>query len=234
MPANQKQPNDVAEASREETYALLEQKFLTYQDLKSVRVKDNLEPLVSLTNTAIATTIYTQEIRASTGDDILVRETVIKKLIEAQNWLQQRYPNYRLQVFYGYRSPIIQQESFDRIARDLDYKAPFSADQLEAIHRYIAVPDVAGHPTGGAVDVTIIDEHSTPLDMGTPPHSFEKDSYAFSPFINKQSWGNRQLLRTAMMSAEFAPFDGEWWHFSYGDREWAKYWSKYEAIYSAR
>ncbi|MDR3125675.1 MAG: hypothetical protein LBU20_01195 [Candidatus Nomurabacteria bacterium] len=28
-----------------------------------------------------------------------------------------------------------------------------------------------------------------------------------------------------MMSQGFAPYDGEWWHFSYGDREWAAwYW----------
>ena len=34
---------------------------------------------------------------------------------------------------------------------------------------------------------------------------------------------NRMLLRAVMMSAGFAPFVGEWWHFSYGDKEWAKY-----------
>ncbi|QQR69366.1 MAG: hypothetical protein IPI58_01405 [Alphaproteobacteria bacterium] len=35
-----------------------------------------------------------------------------------------------------------------------------------------------------------------------------------------------------MTSVGFAPFDGEWWHFSYGDREWAKYYGRSHAIYS--
>lgn len=29
------------------------------------------------------------------------------------------------------------------------------------------------------------------------------------------------LLRDCMLRVGFAPFDGEYWHFSYGDREWA-------------
>jgi D-alanyl-D-alanine dipeptidase len=28
------------------------------------------------------------------------------------------------------------------------------------------------------------------------------------------------------MRQGLAPFDGEWWHFSYGDREWAKYYEE--------
>ena len=34
-----------------------------------------------------------------------------------------------------------------------------------------------------------------------------------------------------MLEQEFAPYDGEWWHFSYGDREWAFYYKKEKALY---
>jgi len=34
-----------------------------------------------------------------------------------------------------------------------------------------------------------------------------------------------------MVEAGFAPFTGEWWHFSYGDREWAAIWGRDAAIY---
>jgi D-alanyl-D-alanine dipeptidase len=34
-----------------------------------------------------------------------------------------------------------------------------------------------------------------------------------------------------MTSVGFAPFDGEWWHFSYGDREWAYFYKKKNALY---
>lgn len=32
---------------------------------------------------------------------------------------------------------------------------------------------------------------------------------------------NRFLLQDLMLLVGFAPYYGEWWHFSYGDREWA-------------
>jgi D-alanyl-D-alanine dipeptidase len=34
-----------------------------------------------------------------------------------------------------------------------------------------------------------------------------------------------------MLGVGFAPFDGEWWHFSYGDKEWAAYYNKPNAVY---
>ena len=39
------------------------------------------------------------------------------------------------------------------------------------------------------------------------------------------------LLRKIMMQVGFAPYDAEWWHFSYGDREWAFYCKKPYALY---
>jgi len=52
------------------------------------------------------------------------------------------------------------------------------------------------------------------------------------PRISKDAWHNRQILRLWMMTAGFVPYDGEWWHFSYGDREWAKYYGMPNAIYN--
>jgi D-alanyl-D-alanine dipeptidase len=73
-----------------------------------------------------------------------------------------------------------------------------------------------------------------PVDCGTPLWSFEPDSYTFSPYISRQARDNRLLLRAAMTNAGFTPFDGEWWHFSYGDKEWAAYsgqpTAKYEQV----
>jgi hypothetical protein len=43
---------------------------------------------------------------------------------------------------------------------------------------------------------------------------------------------NRKMLRDAMMAEGFAPYDGEWWHFCYGDKEWAFYYKKDKALYN--
>ena len=35
-----------------------------------------------------------------------------------------------------------------------------------------------------------------------------------------------------MVAEGFAPFDGEWWHFSYGDREWAAFYGLSQTLYA--
>jgi D-alanyl-D-alanine dipeptidase len=35
-----------------------------------------------------------------------------------------------------------------------------------------------------------------------------------------------------MMNEGFAPYDGEWWNFSYGDKEWACYYKKEMSLYN--
>jgi D-alanyl-D-alanine dipeptidase len=67
--------------------------------------------------------------------------------------------------------------------------------------------------------------------MGTAAMEASRDSFTFSPFVSRQAWDDRQLLRRAMMAAGFAPYDGEWWHFSYGDKEWARFYRKPGALY---
>jgi D-alanyl-D-alanine dipeptidase len=73
------------------------------------------------------------------------------------------------------------------------------------------------------------------LDMGTSIADFSqgKKIWTFFPSISSETRENRWLLRRLLMREGFAPFDGEWWHFSYGDREWAKYYDKKEAIYDS-
>ena len=71
----------------------------------------------------------------------------------------------------------------------------------------------------------IIDFGSKILDWDTIK------SYYYCEDISKEAINNRKLLRKIMLEENFAPYDGEWWHFSYGDREWAFYYNKSEALY---
>ncbi|MBU0799971.1 MAG: D-alanyl-D-alanine carboxypeptidase family protein [Alphaproteobacteria bacterium] len=216
---------------KQNTYQQLEENFLSYKQLTTVSVEENNDPLVDVANYGLTFCLYDTNVAASTGARIYVRQGLIDRLQQAQQYLSQNRPGYLLQLFYGYRDPRIQKATFDTVRQDMGLADDKSEAALEKIHRYIAVPDVAGHPTGGAVDILILDQDAQALDMGTAPHEFSPDSYVFSPFISAAAQNNRKLLRDAMMSAGFAPFDGEWWHFSYGDREWAAYYKKSAALY---
>lgn len=215
-------------------YLKLEEKFLTYQELSKASIKDNLEKLISLSGLNIQNFSIDERMQKYTGDEIYVRTGVAARLLDVQEYLNEILPGTKLEVVYGYRHPVIQKQSYEDIKRRILKAQPDGWTEIalkEKIHHFIAVPEVAGHPTGGAVDVRLIGADGEELPMGTQVHDFVSDSYVFSPFISKEAWNNRQKLRQAMMSAGFAPFDGEWWHFSYGDREWSIFYNRPEAVY---
>lgn len=220
---------------RTATYAALEQQFLTCRELRAVPVVENNEPMVALGPVFSGRTFVSDErMRAFTGDEIYVRAALVPMLEAAQRTLRDYQADWNLEVVYGYRHLDIQTAKFEaHKARVLaQYPNLAGADLDEAVHRFSAVPEVAGHPTGGAVDLRIVTDDGARVPMGTEVVEYSPDTYVFSPFIPREAWHNRQILRACLIRAGFAPFDGEWWHFSFGDREWARYYNKPTAHYT--
>lgn len=218
---------------KSEIYRLLENKMLKYQDLIGVKVNENNEKFVKLeTSDNLSVKQIDNQMLKYTRNQIFVRCEVANKLTQVARMVRQLNSRSKLQIVYGYRPIEVQTSLFYRYYKQLEDKTIAERDKLEAVHRLIAVPEVSGHPTGGAVDVQILLGKSSSLGFGTKIWEFKPDSYTFSPFISNKSKLNRMLLRNLMLKNGFAPFDGEWWHFSYGDREWAKYYNKNYAIYN--
>lgn len=89
----------------------------------------------------------------------------------------------------------------------------------------------APHLTGGAVDLTIKVD-AGPLALGTDFDSFTPESSMH--YTGKLSQTARQLrswLAFSMLSVGFAPHPDEWWHWSFGDDNWARYFGWDYAIY---
>ena len=169
------------------------------------------------------------------GENIIVRETVAKKLLEISKKLKAVNSDFRLRVVYGYRHPDVQLKYFKNKKLEIQKNnLTDTEDELnEKTHIFVADPRVGGHQSGGAVDITI----TTPkgdLDMGTKiaDYSNEEKIQTFSLQVTEEQENNRKLLHGLMVSEEFAPFYGEWWHFSYGDLEWAAFYKKEKSLYS--
>lgn len=169
-----------------------------------------------------------------TGDIIYVRDTIAKKLARVESALKEL--GFRLKIVYGYRHPSIQQKYFDdrRAALALQYPEAVGVDLDKHTHNFVAVPSIAGHPAGAAVDVTLLDINGDEADMGTAiaDYSDEDMIKTFATGLSVEQVDSRQLLHDIMIKEGFAPFYGEWWHFSYGDREWAAFYNK-KALYGA-
>jgi D-alanyl-D-alanine dipeptidase len=215
---------------KQDIYQLLETKMLSYTDYADVPVKPSAEPLFPiLSSRNLTARQIDKDMLAFTGESVHVREGVLARLQEAAEALAAYDVDLQLEVVYGYRALQIQKQLFEKYKAELagEYKGEAL---LAAVHRLVAVPEVAGHPAGAAVDIQII-KNGEPLNFGTNVHEFVPDTFTFSPFISREAWNNRQLLRRVMMTVGFAPFDGEWWHFSYGDKEWARFYGKSWALY---
>ena len=85
--------------------------------------------------------------------------------------------------------------------------------------------DVAAHTSGAAVDVTLVQQDGTLLDMGTPIDATPEDSdgacYFAARGISSVARVNRDLLGSCLVAAGLVNYPTEWWHWSFGDRYWA-------------
>ncbi|OHX12746.1 M15 family metallopeptidase [Chromobacterium sphagni] len=164
------------------------------------------------------------------------RRAVAERLQHAAGLL----PNgLRLYIKEAYRPLARQRRSFDEhLARlralkpDLDDIARFQQASL-----YVAPPEVAPHPTGAAVDVTLMDPAGYELDLGCPFNADSEESdgacYTQHPHLSETARANRAILIQTMQAAGFVNYPSEWWHWSYGDRYWAAVTQAPQALYRA-
>lgn len=214
-------------------------KTCTLQELLKIVPHENYEHIVILNNLSsnIICEYEKHDMEEFLGKNIVAREEVAKKLILVANKLNEKYPGYKLKVVYGYRHPDVQLKYFEnRKSLIRKENQNLTDDELnEKTHKFVADPRVAGHPTGGAVDITIITPNGD-LDMGTKIADFDEPDRipTFSGLITEVQHHNRILLHDLMKAEGFAPFYGEWWHFSYGDIEWACFYNKESSLYSQK
>jgi D-alanyl-D-alanine dipeptidase len=120
-----------------------------------------------------------------------------------------------------------------RLLRDLP--GIDTAESHRLASRFVAPPAVAAHPSGAAVDVTLVDAGGRPLDMGTAIDATPEDSYGAcyldAPGISARARANRRVLAACLRTAGFVNDPTEWWHWSHGDRYWAFVTQAHAALY---
>lgn len=210
-------------------------RIMRLQDLRNITVEENGEQMVDLAR-EVPTILCDYRRTDSHFHAILVRKTLANKLYNVQERLAIEDPSLKLIVTEGYRHPFYQEQYYLQQFLNLGREQPhLSCEALQELtHQFVALPSVAGHPTGGAVDVSI-SRHGKEIDMGGAIADFSQPEKlsAFSPCIQEEQTKNRRLLHDVMIKEGFAPFYGEWWHFSYGDREWAAFYYQTKALYAS-
>jgi len=188
--------------------------MIKYRDLIDVKVKDNNESFVVINNKVIPNGYLKKmsDMKILLNNELIVRKSVYQKLINVQKELKKINPYFSLYVSYGYRSLKIQTKLFLKqlifISRKKFISNPYKL--YESVHKLIAVPTVAGHPTGGAVDLLIKNIKTNKcLDFGSEIYNFSDKCKTYCSNISKKAKNNRLLLRKLMKKFIFAPYDGE-------------------------
>jgi len=142
---------------------------------------------------------------------------------------------YQLIVVDAYRTVEYQQSRW--AARVAEISARMPGAPIERIEgearRFTARPRKggSGHQAGAAFDVTLADSVGTELDMGCPIKVASAVSSTRYRDVSRDVRHRRELLRSVMVEAGFVNYPLEWWHFSYGDRMWAAYTRRAQALF---
>lgn len=164
---------------------------------------------------------------------ILVRKKVKEKLLKVNEKLKSK--GYILSIKIWYRPFEVQKRLFKKIYEYFQKK--FLQDSKESIYNktieMISDPNkyISPHLTWWAVDVILYDKNWKVVDMWCPINYIWEKANLTTTEITDTQRKNRDILIDNFLEEWFAPLASEWWHFSYWDQYWAKFYWKKEALY---
>ncbi|HEW64473.1 M15 family metallopeptidase [Fervidicoccus fontis] len=220
-----------------------------WNKIRSIKIIESNEPLVPLSlvpeHILCRPQYYIQGIGNSLPE-CYSRKGVLLRLLKASSRLPSEY---KLVILDAWRPITVQQSLFDTLKERIMKENPLISEE-EAIKetlKFVALPSKdpnkpSPHNTGGAIDLTIADENGLFLNMGTDyDDTTEKARTTY--FEEKVRRGeklseeeeealkNRRLLYNIMIDAGFTNYFDEWWHYDYGNQNWAWLSGKDNAIY---
>ena len=187
--------------------AILEIRYYSTYNFVGTRVEGYMEP------TALLTCEAADSLKA-VSDDLKVQ-------------------GYRLKIYDAYR-PQMAVAHFIRWAKDLNDTAmkPYFYPNVDKSRLFELgyIAEKSGHSRGSTVDLTLVDMSTgKETDMGGVFDWFGLEShpdcggnpetmqYRTNDTITAEQFGNRMILRAAMLRHGFKPLDSEWWHFTLKD-----------------
>jgi zinc D-Ala-D-Ala dipeptidase len=160
-----------------------------------------------------------------------LRQTVMDKLLSAAEGLRSRGIGVR--VLDAYRTMKTQIHGarerwcHDLVLKQVQRETGLDRPPVDHVYRRLAAwtaltPKFANHTAGSAFDVQLFDiATGDTLDMGGEYPECTIRTPMDSPFISATQRTNRQLLRENFENTGLRAYPFEFWHFSFGDVDWA-------------
>ena len=165
----------------------------------------------------------------------LIRSYTYELLKKASSHLPQ---GLHFVIYEAYRPMKSQIRLWDAVVKEKHIQYPDLAIDSE---EFIAICDTfaanpyrqgSGHQSGAAIDISLIDANGKELDMGGEVRGFNDTADFDCPNISQEARHNRDILRSTLLSVGLVNYPSEWWHYSFGDRLWARLTGSKLAIFS--
>lgn len=209
----------------------------------AIPIVDNQEPMIDLLEQEEIAYGSSPEIPNNT-DYTKMRASVFEKL----KWAQKLLPKgLHFCLYEAFRSINLQKTLFENRMKKLKRQYPaWSSEEIyqETIKLISPVitqdgtKNIPAHSTGGAIDIYLVNDEGTPVDMGIYVKDWMDDidgslSATSSIKISAEARKNRNIMSEALSSVGFVNYPTEYWHWSYGERYWAYQMHKANAIYGS-
>lgn len=219
-------------------------RLLIMKPYQSILIEECNEPLVAIPETEFYLEIPSAYVKLGADyqgkSAYFLRKGVLERLLIAKQELNKINPTWQIKIFDAYRPVSVQQfmvdYTFNALCQEREINPQTLTDsEKESIYQEVlkiwAIPTEnpltpPPHSTGGAIDLTIMDENRDIIPMGgeideLSPVSLPDYYLNAETEPEKTYHHNRQILLQIMTKAGFKRHPQEWWHFSYGDQMWA-------------
>ncbi|MDP4219417.1 MAG: M15 family metallopeptidase [Bacteroidota bacterium] len=164
-------------------------------------------PNVKLDKRYACTNNFCREILDTNKYSCSLHPIAAEKFLKACQILAQEEPGWKFIVYDAFRPISVQRKLYEHV------KGTPKA-------HYVAYPTYGIHCYGFAIDLSLVDNTGTPIDMGTEFDDFSELAeprfevkFMKAGKLTKEQYANRLLLRSVMKRAGFHQLQREWWHY---------------------
>ena len=190
------------------------------------------EPLVNIKKLYPDLIIGLRKQRMKKEKTVYLRKTVAEMIWRAKKEL----PNEMTFIIGdAWRPQYIQKEIFEQFIERFLKKYPIWSKLkiIKEVEKYVAPSEgkyASGHMTGGAVDLRLW-KNGKKIPMKSSKLTYQENAKSFQLKLPKYIKKNREIMFSALKKVGLSNCSNEYWHWSYGDIQWAKRNQKKIVIY---
>jgi len=197
-----------------------------------INIKECKEPLVDLKKYCPGVIIDLELWRRKKEKTFYLRRSVAKMINKARSYLPK---GITFIIGDAWRPQYVQQKIYKGFIVWVSKKNPSWSKEkvIKEVSKFVAPAQgkfVSGHMTGGAIDLSII-RNGQRLPMKSKKLTYEENALSSQSKLPKYIQVNRQMMFNALLKSGLSNYPKEYWHWSYGDIQWAKRKKKKVAIY---